>query len=141
MLAEPFFLPIRFSTLYVHDVNSKQASRLHLTKERISNLMKKRAISMIMALLLIVGIFVIQVAATSSDDGIEPYAKTNICPTCGSSHGTSTFTLSENVYKSCGNALGMHYHHITYQCTGFKCYTCNSISLRSKVFIGEECLG
>lgn len=130
--------PVRPGTSCARDETS--ASCVLARNRKDVMIMTKRIVSLLMAIMLVIGVFAIQAAATSPDDGIEPYAEWTHCSSCGASVRVDSYQTTENVRQTCKEPYGIHIHHKTYQCKSYSC-SCGNYELISKVCIGDDCWG
>lgn len=73
----------------------------------------KRLVSLLMALVLVVGIFAIPALAATADETAEPYGVTIPCERCGSPSYRSTVTSDVTIrVESCNLNSRAHYHTI-----------------------------
>ena len=104
--------------------------------------MTKRIVSLLIAVMLVVGIFAIPAAAaTPNDEGIEPYTSWVPC-SCGTSNPVGSYPQSEVIYSACNNnPNAYHRHRMSYRCEGFTCSNCGKTTVIKKTLVGITCLG
>ena len=104
--------------------------------------MTKRIVSLLIAVMLVVGIFAVPAMAAQEDDGIELYGPMMRCDNCGASVPTSNYeTWAENgtVYKGCGKTSDLHAHFQSFKCTGLRCNSCGTWITTTRVLITDGC--
>lgn len=100
----------------------------------------KRLVSLLMALVLVVGIFAIPALAATADDTAEPYGVTTPCPRCGNpTRARDYYTYSTRQSKNeC--YLGYGHTHTWAQkwretsCTSASCSYSNTAKVGSEVY-------
>lgn len=104
--------------------------------------MTKRIISLLMAIMLVIGVFAIQAAATSPDEGIEPHGPVVECYNCGAAVPTSfsrTWEESGTVNIPCIKDSGKHPHDKIWRVTGSQCPKCGAWTETNRVTIKDSC--
>lgn len=104
--------------------------------------MTKRVVSLLMALMLVIGIFAVPAMAAQDDEGIEPYGPVTRCDNCGASISTSsteTWTEWNYVYTGCPLTSKTHIHEVSYRCTGYRCASCGAKIYLSKMQTKDKC--
>ncbi|MEY8313368.1 hypothetical protein AALA61_15670 [Oscillospiraceae bacterium 42-9] len=101
----------------------------------------KRLVSLLMALMLVIGIFAVPAMAAQDDDGIELYGPVIRCD-CGASISTSsteTWNESGFIYTGCDLTSKTHIHEVAYRCTGYRCSSCGAKIYLSKMQTKNKC--
>lgn len=103
--------------------------------------MTKRFVSLLMAVMLIIGIFAVPAMAAQGDDGIDPHAPWTHCSNCQASVPVNTYSRSEDKYQTCREPYGMHLHRKVYQYKDYSCSSCGNYELLGKTLTDDICLG
>lgn len=104
--------------------------------------MTKRFVSLLMALMLIIGIFAVPAMATSPDDGVEPCGIVISCPHCYASitmPPTQTWAENGTVYVGCSKTSELHAHFKSWRVTGWQCPSCGLWTETNRVTVTDTC--
>jgi hypothetical protein len=105
--------------------------------------MKKRLVSLFMALMLIIGIFAVPAMAAQEDEGIEPYVLVSMCGSCnGTLYDTDSETWKEEgtVRIFCSKDLThKHNHTKVWQFTGIRCRSCGQMTITKSDVLSDTC--
>lgn len=129
--------------LCVRDINIRQAFSLRDVKRKDVINMTKRLVSLLMALMLVVGIFAVP-AMAAKDDGIEPCVVVTRCDYCdGPIYEADSGTWAENGYvtlrKGCYKTSDEHEHFRSWKVTGIKCRSCGQWTVINRVLMTDDC--
>ncbi len=100
--------------------------------------MTKRIVSLLMALMLVIGIFAVPAMAAQEDEGIEPHTQWTHC-SCGASVAIGSWTKSGSEYKTCKNSSSYHRHDMRYRYTGYTCGSCGRTEIMKTETLMDDC--
>ena len=104
--------------------------------------MTKRIVSLLMAVMLVIGIFAVPAMAAQDDDGIELYGPVIRCDNCFASITKPTDqTWAENgtVYTTCYKSKDYHEHFKSWKVTGWRCPSCGAWTEMSRKEMSDSC--
>ena len=129
--------PVRPGTLCAWYINPKQDDSCVMSKKG-SLTMTKRMVSLLMALMLVIGIFAVPAMAAQEDEGIEPHTQWTHC-SCGASVAIGSWTKSGSEYKTCKNSSSYHRHDMRYRYTGYTCGSCGRTEIMKTETLMDDC--
>lgn len=107
--------------------------------------MTKRFVSLLMALMLIIGIFAVPALAAQGDDGIEPHTKV-WCMNCGALDGNQEYRWdkvdwNDRTVACTMGASGCGGDYTVRKYTGLRCSSCLYVYNSKHVDTGKFCPG
>lgn len=104
--------------------------------------MTKRIVSLLMALMLVIGIFAVPAMAAQDDEGIELYGPKIRCPNCNASitmPSSQTWAENGTVYTTCYKSKDLHAHFKSWLVTGWRCPSCGAWTETSREEKTNDC--
>lgn len=93
----------------------------------------KRMLSLVLAVMLVMSVFVLPASAAAPDDEVEPCAEYIRCPKCYfyDAYVTDTYEryVSTKYVESCGSLAGAHPHDVYGYYISYNCTNCGAFTL------------
>lgn len=105
--------------------------------------MTKRIVSLLMAVMLVIGIFAVPAMAAQENEGIEPCVLASRCGYCNEAiYETDAETWAQNGYVSvedCYKTHEEHDHFRSWKVTGIRCRSCGQYTITKRVLMTDSC--